>query len=100
MEMASKTMAAFDRDEGRCVDKQEFLEMMCPEEYRLPNMDGEGRHLLGRLLEDSLEKRRQTLQSDAAQCGLVKVPSDPTDGSPRRRNSAGSGLGAVAVLPE
>eukprot|EP00928_Gymnodinium_smaydae_P063758 TRINITY_DN47255_c0_g1_i1.p1 TRINITY_DN47255_c0_g1~~TRINITY_DN47255_c0_g1_i1.p1 ORF type:complete len:678 (+),score=158.25 TRINITY_DN47255_c0_g1_i1:199-2232(+) len=64
-DIAKRTMMTFDRDDGRCLDKLEFLQMMCPEEFRLPQMDGVGRHLLGKLLDEGLSRNRNNLTHDS-----------------------------------
>lgn len=47
-------MAKWDLTDDGCLDKGDFLRMMCPDGYRLPSMQGEDRDVFGMLLTGSI----------------------------------------------
>jgi len=53
-ETSRNIIAKWDLSEDGCLDKGDFLRMMCPEGYRLPSMQGEDRDVFGMLLSGSI----------------------------------------------
>jgi len=65
-ELASQAITTFDSSQDRCIDKQEFLQMMCPPGYKLPVKDDTfGCEVIGRLLDAGLHQQQQQLDSGA-----------------------------------
>mmetsp|Transcript_137232 Transcript_137232/g.256234 ORF Transcript_137232/g.256234 Transcript_137232/m.256234 type:complete len:746 (-) Transcript_137232:95-2332(-) len=53
----------FDIDHTGLIDQMEFLKMMCPTEYRMPEMSGPERKLFGQLVESQVEIHKQELDA-------------------------------------
>mmetsp|Transcript_71023 Transcript_71023/g.134241 ORF Transcript_71023/g.134241 Transcript_71023/m.134241 type:complete len:705 (-) Transcript_71023:115-2229(-) len=60
-DIIDQTIQRFDIDDTGNIDKWEFLRMMCPLEYRMPQMSGYERQLFGKLLENRTEKLQREL---------------------------------------
>jgi len=65
-QMARETMEAFDCIGDGYLDKGEFFKMMCPENYRLPEMAGDFREILGKLLTSEANIKRSSFAADSS----------------------------------
>ncbi|CAJ1392359.1 unnamed protein product [Effrenium voratum] len=52
--MTLDILSKYDLSADGCLDKGDFLRMMCPDGYRLPSMEGEDRDVFGMLLTGSI----------------------------------------------
>lgn len=52
-------IAKYDVMADGCIDVDEFLRMMCPEEYRLPESFGTARDLLGKMLKEATAANKE-----------------------------------------
>jgi Ca2+-binding EF-hand superfamily protein len=62
-EIAGDTLLAYDLTGDGYIDQSEFLKMMCPPEYRLPEMAGLTRQLFGKVLTTTTEQLRRSLDN-------------------------------------
>merc|ERR1740117_596088 len=62
-EMATATMVRYDHSSDACLDLAEFLRMMCPNEYRLPEMSGPLREAFGKLFLSELDNEQKEVAS-------------------------------------
>jgi Ca2+-binding EF-hand superfamily protein len=60
-EMAHSMLSSFDIGSDGCIDKLEFMRMMCPEEYRLPEMSGPIRAMFGQFLNNQVNEKRKRM---------------------------------------
>lgn len=77
--LARDTVAAYDVLGDGYLDKGEFFKMMCPEEYRLPEMSGFGRQIFGKLLEFESKSRRRSAMRQSIKYGQSGINSDELD---------------------
>eukprot|EP00929_Paragymnodinium_shiwhaense_P068963 TRINITY_DN34790_c0_g1_i1.p1 TRINITY_DN34790_c0_g1~~TRINITY_DN34790_c0_g1_i1.p1 ORF type:complete len:816 (-),score=147.70 TRINITY_DN34790_c0_g1_i1:84-2531(-) len=63
-ETAKDTIKSYDQAGDGCIDFREFLRMMAPADYRLPEMSGSAREIFGKLLATELSGKKQCLQTD------------------------------------
>jgi hypothetical protein len=66
-EAAKETIATYDIHRLGRIEKNDFLKMMCPEEFRLPEMDDVGSELLGKLIVAQATEKRLILDAREAQ---------------------------------
>merc|ERR1712232_1301628 len=80
---ARNVIDGYDADADGLVDKREFLRLMCPVDRRLPEMSGDERDLLGKLVSDrAAAERRFLIKSEskfahASSGGLSEVLEEP-----------------------
>lgn len=63
---AEDTVTAYDTNLDNHIDRDEFVRMMCPQERRLPTMEGGGYELFGRILTHLAERSRASLAAKEA----------------------------------
>lgn len=54
-------LSRHDLSEDGCLDREDFLRMMCPDNFRLPTMSGSDREVFGLLLQGQARKLREDL---------------------------------------
>merc|ERR1719271_644193 len=98
-EQVLDVLKSYDLRADGCLDEFEFKKMMCPDQYRMPEMAGLAREMFGKLLvshametkdavaevqskycnsssQGSLEGRRTSATKKAPQAALPVVPED------------------------
>jgi Ca2+-binding EF-hand superfamily protein len=62
-DVAQATLASYDLTGDGYIDRNEFLRMMCPSDYRLPEMAGVTRQMFGKVLTTTAEQQRRCLDN-------------------------------------
>lgn len=65
-DLAYDTVAAYNIAGDGHLTHDEYLRMMCPEEYRLPEMSGVALEMFGQLLSSEISSRHHSMDHDAA----------------------------------
>jgi len=64
---SAEIAARYDVDADHHVGLNEFCKMMCPVQYRLPEMSGNGRRMIGKLVDHVLKDRKKRLSTRKSQ---------------------------------
>ncbi|CAE8592567.1 unnamed protein product [Polarella glacialis] len=65
-DVVMSTFDKYDLSDDGLIDRDEFLLMMCPDGYRMPDTNGEGRDVLGAILGAHARALKKQLSSDKA----------------------------------
>lgn len=68
--------------EDRTLDKQDYFRLVCPSQYRLPEMSGDQRDLFGKLLESMENKSKAEVKRKAKMFGVGGSQSEGPDIAP------------------
>ncbi|CAE7255896.1 GIP [Symbiodinium sp. CCMP2456] len=63
-QMTRDIIAKYDLSEDGCLDKGDFLRMMCPDGFRLPSMQGSDRDVFGMLLTGSIRYLEDAISTE------------------------------------
>eukprot|EP00439_Symbiodinium_sp_Y106_P051279 s3398_g6.t2 len=63
-QMTRDIIAKYDLSEDGCLDKGDFLRMMCPDGFRLPSMQGADRDVFGMLLTGSIRYLEDAISTE------------------------------------
>lgn len=63
-EQTRNIIAKWDLSDDGCLDKGDFLRMMCPDGYRLPSMQGQDRDVFGMLLQGSIRHLTEEISKE------------------------------------
>lgn len=61
---AEEFLSRHDLSEDGCLDREDFLRMMCPDDFRVPAMSGSDREVFGLLLQGQARKLREDLENE------------------------------------
>jgi len=79
---ASEVARLYDGNDDGSLDVNEFMRMMCPPEYRLPEMDGIGRKLFGDLIEHEAMALESKYNEQAASFEKAESSHHLSDATP------------------
>eukprot|EP00747_Dinoflagellata_sp_TGD_P183156 gnl/TRDRNA2_/TRDRNA2_37871_c0_seq1.p1 gnl/TRDRNA2_/TRDRNA2_37871_c0~~gnl/TRDRNA2_/TRDRNA2_37871_c0_seq1.p1 ORF type:complete len:688 (-),score=107.52 gnl/TRDRNA2_/TRDRNA2_37871_c0_seq1:140-2203(-) len=86
-QMPAEVLARFSSTGDGYIDEDAFVAMMCPAEYRIPQMAGESRDCFGALLEFELQKVRRGVAEYHDAAGVKQKRRRPSLTDDKRQSS-------------
>ncbi|CAE7672331.1 unnamed protein product, partial [Symbiodinium pilosum] len=96
-QMTRDIIAKYDVSEDGCLDKGDFLRMMCPDGYRLPSMQGEDRDVFGMLLTGSIRYLEDAILKEE---GLYAEDHGPLAKAPKEARLKPTPFSLLPEIPE